>query len=81
MTRYYALVLAAIGCACGSLSETPPADAPSLSIVTVPQQQEANLPEKEGARSTVPMAADDQKDGMTEAVRRATHVFWFFGSR
>jgi len=86
MTRYYALALVAISCACGTVSETP-SDGPNLSIVTVPQTQQASLPNEDGsapkevAHSTVPMTGDNQKENTLDAIARAIHIYWFFGSR
>jgi len=82
MTRFYALVFAAISCACGSLSATAPSDAPSLVSESSPKPQPENLPpDSKVPRSTVPMTADGQKDDASETMPRTTHVFWFFGSR
>jgi hypothetical protein len=81
MARLYALVFATIGCACGSVPETAPSDAPALSIVKVPQSQQANLPDEESPRSTVPTSGDDRKDSALDAIARAMHIYWFFGSR
>jgi len=82
MTRYLALALAAIGCACGSLSEseTTPSGGPSLLVVRSADTGQMNPKDAEAPRSTVPMT-DDQKDGPLDAVARALHVYWFFGSR
>jgi len=79
--RYLALVLATIGCGCGTLPATAPTEAQSLSIVKIPETQRVSPPDGESAKSTVPMTADNQDDEAPSAAARTTHVFWFFGSR
>ncbi len=93
MTRYLALALTVLSCACGSLPADIPTRAPKPPVMTPPQPLEANLPDAQGPRSTVPMTADDQKDSTLQltgedqkdstlkAVSRAVHLYWFFGSR
>jgi len=82
MTRYFALALAAIACACGSLSESenPPSDGQSLLVVRSVEAERMTPNNAEATRSTVPMT-DEQKDSPLDAVARALHVYWFFGSR
>lgn len=79
--RCLALVLATIGCGCGSLPATAPTEAPSLSIVKIPDKQRVSASDEESAKSTVPMTADNQDGEAPNAAARTTHVFWFFGSR
>ena len=93
MTRYLALALMPLSCACGSLPITEPIVAPKPAVMASPQQHEASLPNIQGAPSTVPMTGDDQKDSTLQltgeeqkdstlkAVSRAIHLYWFFGSR
>ena len=82
MTRCFTLALAAITCACSSLSEseTAPADMPALLVVRSADTERMSPNDAEAPRSTVPMT-DDQKDSPLDAVARALHVYWFFGSR
>lgn len=80
MTRFLALALATLGCACGSLSETPSSVGPSLVVVRSPEMAQMTSSDASAPRSTVPMTGD-QKDGPLDAVARALHVYWFFGSR
>ena len=93
MTRYFALALTTLSCACGSLPVAVPSNAPNAMIMTSPQPSEASLPNAQSARSTVPMTAvdqndeslrltgEEQKDSTLKAVSRAIHLYWFFGSR
>jgi hypothetical protein len=81
MLRYYALAFMMLGCGCGSVSTPPSNNGPDLAIVALPQTQDETARDDRAGRSTVPMTADDQKDASFEAVARALHIYWFFGSR
>jgi len=93
MIRYFALSLATLSCACGSLPATVPSGTSKPAMTASPQPHEANLPDAAGARSTVPMTGDtgqantlkltgeEQKDSTLKAVSRAIHLYWFFGAR
>lgn len=82
MTRYLTFALAAITCGCASLSdpETTSSDKPALLVVKSADAERTNTNNGEAPRSTVPMT-DEQKDSALDAVARALHVYWFFGSR
>jgi len=81
MNRCFALTFAAISCACGSPSATAPDGAPALVIVRSPEADPANSADAQTPRSTVPLTGDDQKIDPLDAIARAVHVYWFFGSR
>jgi hypothetical protein len=81
MNRCFALTFTAISCACGSPSATAPDAAPALVIVHSPEADTANSTHAQTARSTVPMTDEDQKIDPLDAIARAVHVYWFFGSR
>jgi hypothetical protein len=81
MTRYLALAFATLSAACTSVSATAPSDAPTIAVLRSAPEQTADLSDEAGTKSTVPMITDAQKDGPLEAVARALHVYWFFGSR